>query len=121
LDLYLTVLPVTVLPAHVPVLPEAGVLGGNVLAIPGTTETVPCTGFFVILTFMASALQFRSHARSCEMRVLTPDSAGRVSVSSWAVADWTHISAANRQPSGISLRIPAPRFNRLFPGGINDS
>jgi len=108
LDLYLIVSPVIVLPAHVPVLPEAGVFGGNVLVTPGTTATVPFTGFFVMLTVTESALQFRSHARSCEMRVSTPDSADRVSVSSWAQANWAPISEAIRQASEtVRVRISA--------------
>ena len=108
-------MPVIVLPAHVPVLPAAGVFAGNVLVTLGTTATVPFTGFFVMLTVTASALQLRSHARSCAMRVSTPDSADRVSVSSWAQANATPISEAIRQASEtVRVRISAPRCNRHF-------
>jgi hypothetical protein len=107
LDLYLISLPVTVLPAHAPVLPPAGVLEGIVLVAPGTTEAVPFTGFFVMLTLTGSALQFRSHARSCEMRESTPDSAFRVRLRSWAEPGSTQIREAIRQPSETaSARIP---------------
>ena len=102
-------MPVTVLPAHVPVFPTAGVFAGNVLVIPGATETVPFTGFFVMLTVTGSETQLRSHARSCAMRVSTPDSADRVSLSSWAEANAPPISEAIRQPSKtVRVRISAP-------------
>src|SRR5450759_5445699 len=90
-------MPVMVLPAQVPVFPAAGVFAGNVLVIPGATATVPFTGFFVMLTVTASALQLRSQARSCAMRVSTPDSADRVRVSSWAQANAAPIREAIRQ------------------------
>jgi len=108
-------MPVIVLPAHVPVFPAAGVFAGNVLVIPGATATVPFTGFFVMLTVTASALQLRSQARSCAMRVSTPDSADRVSVSSWAQANAAPSSEAIRQASEtVRVRISAPRCNRHF-------
>ena len=109
LDLYLSVMPVMVLPAHVPVFPAAGVFAGNVLVTPGATATVPFTGFFVMLTVTGSETQLRSQARSCAMRVSTPDSADRVSVSSWAQANATPISEAIRQASEtVRVRISAP-------------
>src|SRR5450759_2328328 len=101
--MYRSVMPVIVLPAHVLVFPAAGVFAGNVLVIPGATATVPFTGFFVMLTVTASALQLRSQARSCAMRVSTPDSADRVSVSSWAQANWAPIREAIRQASETCL------------------
>lgn len=99
-----------VLPAHVPVFPEAGVFAGNVLVTPGATETVPFTGNFVMLTVTGSALQLRSHARSCVMRVSTPDSTDRVRVSSWAHQRGDQATKRNSQRSHLS-----PRFNRHFP------
>ena len=107
--------PVMVLPAQVPVLPEAGVSAGNVLVTPGTTATVPFTGFLVMLTLTGSETQLRSQARSCAMRVSTPDSADRVSLSSWAQVDAAPSSEAIRQASEtVSVRISAPRCNRHF-------
>ena len=116
-------MPVIILPAHVPVFPAAGVFAGNVLVIPGATEAVPFTGFFVMLTVTGSETQLRSQARSCAMGVSTPDPAERVSLSSWALADATPISEAIRQQNETaSVRISAPRCNRHFPrDGMNDS
>ena len=46
-DLYLISLPpMRVLPAHGPVLPEAGVLAGIVLVTPCRSEIVPFWGFW---------------------------------------------------------------------------
>src|SRR5476651_1109087 len=102
-------MPVIVLPAHVPAFPAAGVFAGNVLVTPGATATVPFTGFFVMLTVTGSETQLRSHARSCAMRVSTPDSADRVSLSSWAQANAAPIREAIRQPSKtVRVRISAP-------------
>src|ERR1019366_4907450 len=114
-DLYRIVMPVIVLPAHVPVFPAAGVFAGNVLVTPGTTATDPFTGFLVMFTVTGSETQLRSQARSCATRVSTPDSADRVSVSSWANANAAPISEAIRQASETaSVRISAPRCNRHF-------
>ena len=66
------------LPAHAPTLPAPAVLSGIVLATPGTTERVPFTGFFVMVTVTGSVLQFRSHPRSHAMKESAPDSADRV-------------------------------------------
>lgn len=104
------------MPAQVPEFPAAGVLAGKVLATPGVTETVPCTGFFVMLTLTGSVLQFRSQARSSAMLVSTPEAAGRVSVSSWAEANWTAIAEAIRQASETAgVRIAAPVATDISP------
>jgi len=116
-------MPVIVLPAHVPVFPAAGVFAGNVLVTPGTTATDPFTGFLVMFTVTGSETQLRSQARSCATRVSTPDSADRVSVSSWANANAAPISEAIRQASETAgVRISAPPLQPSFPrDDINDS
>jgi len=71
-------MPVIVLPAQVPVFPAAGVFAGNVLVIPGATETVPFTGFFVMLTVTGSEKRsfdpMPAHAR-CAYRPRIPPTA----------------------------------------------
>jgi hypothetical protein len=106
LDLYLTSLPVTLFPAHAPVLPEAGVLDGIVLVTPDATEIVPFDGFFVTVTVTGVALQLRSHARSCAIVDSVPDRAERVSSSVCAAAGAAPINEAVTQASEkASVRI----------------
>src|ERR1700676_2831639 len=72
------------LPAHC-TLPDGGAATAMMLAL-GTTVALPLLGWLVIVTEVASGLQFASQERSSTRSNSTPDAAERVSLISWARA-----------------------------------
>jgi hypothetical protein len=65
----------------------AGAPSGIVLVARRTTETVPFTGFLLMLTSTGIALQLASHARAYAMRLSTPESADRARLRAWATLE----------------------------------
>jgi hypothetical protein len=75
---------------------------------PWMTVTLPLLGRLVIVTEVASALQFRSQERSLARSDSTPDCAGRVNLISWASAPVPMCKAASKAIAGVSVRMTLP-------------
>src|SRR5216684_4675278 len=100
-------LPVMDLPAQCPVLADCGVLTAMMLT-PGTTVTLPLLGRLVIVTEVASGLQFASQERSSTSGNSTPEAAGRVSLISWASVLAPMSKGASNAIAGMNVRMALP-------------